>query len=360
MKQFWSFVLKEAKEISRDRRAMLILFGMPIAMMLIFGFAIRTDVKDVRVIQVTSSVDHMTRKIMDRLGASEYFVMDKSVGTPAEAEKMIRSQDAEMAIVFSDGFANHHKDGTASIQLMVDASDPNMAKQYLSYAQSIITDAVSAQQASLPINIQMLYNPQMKSSYNFVPGTIGMLILIICAMMTSISIVREYEKGTMEVLLVSPVHPLTIVIAKTIPYLVLSFVILTIILLMSFFVLNVPLAGSLFWIFVISLIYIILALSLGMLFSTMATTQVEALLMSAMVSLTPTMLMSGMIFPIESMPRILQYISFIIPARWFISAIRKLMIMGVGVTYVWKEVVIMLGMAVVLLSVSILKFKKRL
>lgn len=200
----------------------------------------------------------------------------------------------------------------------------------------------------------------MKSAYNFVPAIIGTLLMLICAIMTSISIVREKEKGTMEVLLVSPTRPLMIIAAKVVPYLVLAFVILIVILLMAIFVLDVPLQGSLFWIFLISTIYILLALSLGLLVSNVAKTQLVALLLSAMVLLMPIIMLSGMIFPIESMPRILQYVSAIVPTRYYTSAMRKLMIMGVGIEQVYRETTILIGMLVVLLSLSLAKFNKRL
>ncbi len=210
------------------------------------------------------------------------------------------------------------------------------------------------------VNSRMLYNPQMKSAYNFVPAIMGMLLMLVCAMMTSISIVREKERGTMEVLLVSPTRPLLIIIAKVVPYLVLAFLILTAILLMSTYVLGVPLHVSLFWIFAISTIYILLALSLGLLVSNIAKTQLAALLLSAMVLLMPIIKLSGMVFPIESMPRILQYVSAIIPTRYYISAMRKLMIMGTGIGQVFRELTILLGMLVILLLLSLTRFNKRL
>jgi ABC-2 type transport system permease protein len=210
------------------------------------------------------------------------------------------------------------------------------------------------------VNTKMLYNPQLRSAYNFVPAIMGMLLMLVCAMMTSISIVREKEKGTMEVLLVSPVKPLMIIVAKAIPYLVLAFVILIIILLMARFVLDVPLAGSLVWIIAVSLIYILLALSLGLLISNVAQTQLVALLLSAMVLLLPIVMLSGMLFPVESMPRVLQWISAIVPPRYYIEAMRKLMIMGVGIGAVLKEVAILVGMTVLLLVVSLKKFNTRL
>jgi ABC-2 type transport system permease protein len=351
MKQFLSFVLKETRHILRDKRTMLILFGMPVVLMLIFGFAITNDVKNVRTVIVTSQMDHLTQQAADRLAASDYFVVVAHVATPSQAELMIRNQQADLAIIFGHDFASRR----GALQMMVDGSDPNMAQQWTNYATQTLLNADSPL-----VNLKLLYNPQMKSAYNFVPAIMGMLLMLICAMMTSISIVKEKERGTMEVLLVSPVRPLMIIVAKAVPYLVLAFGILVTILLMARFVLGVPLHGSLVWIVAISLLYILLALSLGLLISNIAQTQLVALLLSAMVLLMPIVMLSGMIFPIESMPRVLQWVSAIVPPRYYIAAMRKLMIMGVGINEVLKEVLILLGMTAALLTLALSKFNKRL
>lgn len=376
MKQFISFVIKETRHILRDKRTMLILFGMPVVMMLLFGFAISTDVKNVRTVVVLSSIDHQTQQEVEALGANEYFDILYKVHTPAEAELLIRHQKADIAIVFGPDYSSKH----SGIQVITDGADPNMAQMYANYATQILlnekgrtkSEVSNSQTASrfsnpslfvLPsslIKTKLLFNPQMRSCYNFVPGIMGMLLMLICAMMTSISIVREKERGTMEVLLVSPIRPLMIIIAKAVPYLCLAFVILIAILLISKYILLVPIAGGLFWIFAVSGIYIMVALSLGLLISTVAKTQLVALLASAMMLMLPCILLSGMMFPVESMPAILQYVSAIMPPRYYISAMRKLMIMGVGIDKVMHEVAVLSLMAVVLLTAALLKFNKRL
>lgn len=351
MKPFFSFVIKETKHILRDKRTMLMLFGMPIVMMLLFGFAVTNDVRNVRIVIVMSNADNATQQVADRLAASEYFTLTKVVATPNEAEKAIHDQKADMAIVFSPDFASRK----SGYQLIADGADPNMAQQWTTYANAVINNTEAK-----AVNTKLLYNPQMKSTYNFVPAIMGTLLMLVCAMMTSISIVREKEKGTMEVLLVSPTKPLMIIVAKLVPYLVLAFTILSIILLMSSFVLGVPIKGSLFWIYVVSTIYILLALSLGILVSTIAETQLVALLISAMLLMMPVIMLSGMMFPIESMPKILQYISAIIPTRYYISAMRKLMIMGTGIEEIYFEVSILISMLIALMSLALAKFNKRL
>ena len=342
MKQFYAFILKEAHHILRDKRTMLMLFGMPLAMMLLFGYAISTDVKNVRTVVVLSPWSDGAQQAVDRLAASSYFTLVGMVHTPTEAD---------MAIIFGESNAA----GVPSMQFLVDGTDPNMAQQWQSYAQAVVMHAGDGL-----VSTKMLYNPQLKSAYNFVPAIMGMLLMLVCAMMTSISIVREKEQGTMEVLLVSPTRPLLMIAAKLVPYLVIAFGILALILLIAAFVLGVPVVGSLFWIIVLSTLYILLALSLGLLISNVAQTQLAALLISAMLLLMPIVMLSGMIYPLESMPEVLQWISTIIPTRYYISGMRKLMIMGVGVGQVVGEMMVLLGMLVVLLTLSLRLFKIRL
>ena len=366
MKMFIAFVGKEIRHILRDRRTMLILFGMPLIMMLLFGFAISTDVKDVRLVAVTTPADHLTQRMLARLDASEYFILTHTTHTTIEAEQLIRNGQADIAIVFSPRFADRLPKGQGQVQLILDGADPNQASMQGAYATQILqagmAEATSAAHVpqSTEIITRLLYNPQMKSAYNFVPGIMGLLLLLICAMMTSVSIVREKERGTMEVLLVSPIRPLLILIAKAVPYFLLSIIILLFILGISNFVLKVPVAGNLLAILTLCLLYIFLALCLGLLISVVAKTQLQALLISGMLMLMPNLLLSGMIYPIESMPLPLQWFSAIIPARWFIAAIRKLMVMGVGLQMVGRELLILTAMSLLILGIALKKFKTRL
>lgn len=363
---FIAFVGKEIRHILRDRRTMLILFGMPLIMMLLFGFAISTDVKDVRLVAVTTPADHLTQRMLTRLDASEYFILTHTTHTTIEAEQLIRNGQADIAIVFSPRFADRLPKGQSQVQLILDGADPNQASMQGAYATQILragmAEATSAAHVpqSTEIITRLLYNPQMKSAYNFVPGIMGLLLLLICAMMTSVSIVREKERGTMEVLLVSPIRPLLILIAKAVPYFLLSIIILLFILGISNFILKVPVAGNLLAILTLCLLYIFLALCLGLLISVVAKTQLQALLISGMLMLMPNLLLSGMIYPIESMPLPLQWFSAIIPARWFIAAIRKLMVMGVGLQMVGRELLILTAMSLLILGIALKKFKTRL
>lgn len=361
MKQFLTFVRKEFFHIFRDRRTMLLLLGMPVAQILLFGFAITTEVRDVRTAVLAPDNGPAVRRIVDKLDASEYFNVVMRLSSPAEVEEAFRKGRIDMVLAVEADFSNNLYAGGAHVQLISDATEPNTATMQAAYATGVIAEAEQALRSSdLSPNVKLLYNPRMESAYNFVPGVMGLVLMLVCAMMTSISIVREKETGTMEVLLVSPMKPFYIILAKAVPYFVLSCVNLATILLLSVYVLGVPVAGNLFWLCAVSMLFIFVALTLGLLISTLTRTQVAAMLVSGLVLMMPTMLLSGMIFPIESMPPLLQGISLAIPARWYISAVRKLMIMGTDVGYTFTEIAVLLGMAALLLAVSLKKFKDRL
>ncbi|MBP8759058.1 MAG: ABC transporter permease [Parabacteroides sp.] len=367
MKQFLVFVRKEFYHILRDKRSMMVLLGIPIVQIVLFGFAITTEVKNSRVAIFDPSKDVYTRQIAERIQANAYFDVLYILDSPSQIDQLFKKGEADMVVVFGDNFAGQiNHTGEAAIQLITDATDPNQATTMSGYATNIIRDwqQERAQTMQVPIQIKpvikMLYNPEMKAAYNFVPGVMGMIFMLICAMMTAIAIVREKETGTMEVLLASPMRPLFIILAKAVPYLTLSLVNFTSILVISVYLLNVPVAGSLGWLFVLSLLFIIVALSLGLLISTVVDTQVAAMLASGMVLIMPVVLLSGMIYPVENMPLVLQWFSNIIPAKWYIIAVKKLMIEGLTVVSVVKEMALLSLMAATLITISMKKFKKRL
>jgi ABC-2 type transport system permease protein len=368
--QFLNFVRKEYYHIFRDARTMLILLVMPIIQIILFGFAVTTEVKNAQIGIFDPSGNALAQRIAERFQANNYFTVAQIFHNSEEADEAFRKGKISMALVFSENFdENIRHTGDAAIQLIADATDPNQALTLTGYATNIINAELRKENGemkqgnpsfSIIPEVRMLYNPQMKGAYNFVPGVMGLILTLVCAMMTSIAIVRESETGTMEVLLTSPIRPVCIILAKAVPYFTLSAVNLLTILLLSVYVLGVPVAGSLFWLIITSLIFIITALSLGLFISTIVKTQVAAMLVSGMALMMPVMLLSGLIFPIESMPLILQWISNIIPAHWYIDAVKKLMIQGVDVRYIAKELGILIFMAVFLIVVSLKKFKIRL
>jgi ABC-2 type transport system permease protein len=367
MKQYFMFVQKEFYHILRDKLTLWILLGLPILMLTLFGFAITTEVKNTRLAVFDPSRDAATREIINRLAANNYFVFKRFLSDPQEIEKVFKTGEVGLVVAFSgDFYENALHTGEAQVQLITDGSDPNTAATLASYATQIIAtyQAQLAGGGELPFRIvpqvKLLYNPQMKGAYNFVPGVMGMVLMLICAMMTSISIAREKERGTMEILLVSPMKPITIILAKVTPYFALSLVNLTNILLMSVFVLHVPLAGNFFALLGVSMLFIFVCLALGLLISTMVSSQLVALLISGMVLMVPIILLSGMIFPVENMPWFLRILSEAIPARWYIIAMKKIMIKGLGFSSVMKESIILGGMAALIITVSLKKFKNRL
>ena len=359
---FLSFVKKESLHILRDVRTMMIVLLIPVVLMILFGFAISTEVNNLNVAIVAPNRTEGVRQVVERLTNNPYFTVvdyDSSV----DIDKVLRSGEADAVVVFDEDYEHliaERAEGIATppaIQFIFDASNTNIAQTGAAYLQNVVSADHSQQEL---LNLHLLYNPQMKSAYNFVPGIMGLIFILICAMMTSVSIVREKEMGTMEVLLVSPVRPIKIILAKMIPYFVISCINLATILLIAHYLLDVPMSGGVWSIVIISVIYLLLSLALGLLISTIASSQVVALLISAMVMLLPMIMLSGMVFPIENLPTVLKPLPYIVPARWYTEANRKLMIMGLPLSAVMKEVAILIFMTFVLMGVSLKKFKDKL
>lgn len=362
MKQFLSFVRKEFIHILRDPRSLLILLVMPQIMVLLPGYVIKNEVKDIRVAVLDQSRDIYTEQLTQRLYANDYFIGKGEVRSEGEAAELFKKGEIDLVVVFGPEFANrimHSQD--ASIQILSDGSEPNQASVRVAYAQQIFAGfqkELARQTAqtgnggfNIRVNSRMLYNPQQRSEVNFVPGVVGMVILLICCMMTSIAIVREREMGTMEILLASPLPSIDIVLAKLVPYLIISLIDMAVILCLSYFVMHIPMAGSL-WVYVITaVIYIFTSLMLGLLISTVVNTQLAAMLISLLL-IVPTIYLSGMVFSIESMPTAAQIVSNIVPAKWFISASRKIMVEGVSIEYVVTEIraLVMEGLVFMLLA----------
>lgn len=367
MKQFLFFVQKEFYHLLRDRRTLFILFGMPLMQILIFGFALTNEVKNTRIAILDNSRDEATAGIIHQLEASRYFDIVKNIRGYGELEPAFREGKVKLAVVFPPRFQyTLLHENSASVQLIADATDPNVANTLANYATAIIMDYQKSMkgQKDFPYTIntemRMLYNPQLKGSYNFVPGVMAMVLMLVCAMMTSISIVREKEMGTMEIILVSPIMPIRVVIAKMVPYFLLSGVNIASILLLSVFVLDVPIQGNLVLLVSECLLFTVTVLALGLLISSVTDSQQVAMLISLMGLFLPTIMLSGFMFPVENMPVPLQIVSNIVPAKWFYYIVKNIMIKGLGFGYVWKETLVLTGMTVFFMLVSIKKFKIRL
>jgi ABC-2 type transport system permease protein len=361
------FIIKEFFHIFRDRRSLIILFGMPIVQILLFGFAITNEIRNVNIAILDKAHDTSSERIIEKMLASGYFVMNGYLETEDEIEPIFQKGKIKAIIVFGpDLDKNLASGGTAPIQIIADATDPNTANTIANYAASIVRDYQEEinPDVTLPLQIvpevRMLYNPELKGVFMFIPGTMTVILMLVSAMMTSISIAREKEMGTMEVLLVSPLKPVQVVAGKVLPYILLSSINATVILLLGYFVFKMPMQGSLLALMATTLLFIITTLSLGILISTVAHTQQMAMMMSLMGLMLPTIMLSGFVFPVDSMPWPLQVISNIIPAKWFILILKGLMLKGVSITYLWKEVLILVFMTLALIGLSVKKYAIRL
>ena len=361
------FIIKEFYHIFRDYRSMIVLFGMPVIQVLLFGFALSTEIKNAPIAIIDHSNDQVTREITSKILSSGFFILADEVPGEGHIDEVFRHGKVKEVIIFESDFATKlEKDRQAGIQVISDASDPNTANLLVSYTSAIINDYQQEylKGLSLPVTIttesQMMYNPALKSVFMFVPGVITILLMLITAMMTSISIAREKEMGTMEILLVSPMRPIQIIAGKVLPYVLLAFSNAVIILLLSYFVLGMPVKGSLLLLLAESFLFIVMALSLGIFISTVSNSQQMAMMLSMFALMLPTILLSGFIFPIENMPLPLQVISNLMPPRWFIIIVKSIMIKGLGFQYIWKETLIIAGMALFFIALSVKKFKVRM
>jgi len=367
MKQFITFLKKEFAHVLRDRKTLLILFGMPIAQILIFGFALTNEVKNSSIIIVDHAKDKSSQLIIEKIEASQYFEVEKTILNADQIEKAFREGTIKAAVVFPANFdSNLAHENKSQIQIIADASDPNIANTLTNYLSAIVQDyQVELTDNSLnPYQIvpqtRMLYNPQLKGIYNFVPGVMALVLMLVCVMMTAVSIVREKEMGTMEILLVSPFKPMLVIVSKAVPYLLLSLINVAIILLLSVFVLQLPINGSILLLFAESTLFIITCLTVGIFISVKTDSQQVAMLISLMGMMLPTLLFSGFMFPIENMPIALQIISNVVPAKWFYIIVKSIMIKGLGISGIWKETLILAGITFSFLVVSLKSFKIRL
>ena len=367
MKPFFAFIKKEIYHIFRDKRTLLILFGMPIVQVILFGFAITNEIVDAKITILDQSHDEVTEEITQKLLSSGYFILDKEIYDESAIEKRFQQGKTKMAVVFQPDFKkNFFRGDKTQVQLIADASDPNTAATLVLFATSIIKDyqfeklKITNIPFHITIDSKMLYNPLLKSVFLFVPGIMTIILMLVSAMMTSIAITKEKELGTMEVLLVSPLRPATIVAGKVLPYVLLALINAITILLLGTYVFGMPVRGSLVLLMAEMILFIITSLSLGILISTKTQTQQVALMLSLLGLMLPTILLSGFIFPIENMPKPLQFLSHIIPAKWFVIILKNIMLKGVGIRFIWKETLILAGMTVVLIGLSIKNFKIRL
>ena len=368
MKRFLGFVKKEFLHIFRDVRTLIILFGIPVIQILLFGFVVSTDLKNGQIAFLDLSQDEMTQKVSDKICSSGFFMRGETLLSYNDIDKVLRKNKIKAVIVFEKDFGRKLiSEGKATISIIADGSEPNMATLITNYVTAIVTDfnreLAGTQAAGMLLvqpEVRMFYNPSLKGHFMFVPGVITLILILICALMTSVTITREKEFGTMEVLLVSPLKPFQIILGKVIPYFLLSFINVIIILLLSWFVFGLPVKGSLVLLLAESMLYILMSLSLGILISTVSKTMQQAIFISFVGMMLPTILLSGFIFPIENMPAGYGWLAALMPPKYFIIIIKNIMIKGTGFLYVWKETLILIIFTLAFIGLSIRKFKIRL
>lgn len=367
MKQLLVFIRKEFYHVFRDRRTLLILFGMPVAQILLFGFALSSEVKNIGITVLDNAHDINSEQIVNKVITSSYFKMQAPARSYTDIERMFKEGSVRCALIFPPNFGSDlYHTGKGQVQIIADAADPNTATTVTNYLTAIIGNYQQQLNpgANIPYQIipeiRQLYNEEQNGSLNFIPGVIALIFMIVSTALTSVAVVREKELGTMEILLVSPFKPIMVLVAKAVPYLALSLINLVIILLMSVFLLDVQIKGSLILLFAESILFIITCLSLGLLISNVTNSQQTAMLISMMGLMLPTMLLTGFMFPLENMPWIFQAVSRIIPSRYYYIIIKAVMLKGLGFSYVWKETLILIGMTGALLGLALKNFKIRL
>ncbi|WP_289013234.1 ABC transporter permease [uncultured Capnocytophaga sp.] len=367
MKQLIAFIRKEFYHVFRDRRTLLILFGIPIAQIILFGQALSSEVKNIGIAVLDEANNTYSQEITHRLQASPYFKLKEPLLRYDQVEDQFKRGTIKAALIFPPDFGKdlYTSSGT-SLQLITDGSDPNTAKTVQNYLSAMVAsyqrELNPAVQLPYQITLEnrMLYNEEQNGSMNFVPGVIALIFMIVSTALTSVAVVREKELGTMEILLVSPFNPLKILIAKAVPYLILSLINFTVILLLSVYMLDVPIRGNLLLLYAESTLFIIICLSLGLLISTSTSSQQTAMLIAMMGMMLPTAFFTGFMFPIENMPLVFQGIARVFPSSYYYAIVKKVMLKGLDFSYIWKETLILIAMAVVFLTLAMKKFKIRL
>lgn len=367
MKQFLAFIRKEFFHVFRDKRTLLIMFGLPVAQIVLFGFALTSEVKDITLTVIDQSHDVNAQQLVSKIKSSSYFVVTEAAPGFNDIVGAFKNGTAKCALIFPANFGSdlqHHDH--APLQIITDGSDPNTAKTVVNYLTTITTAYQQEINPGKPLPYliipepRMLYNEEGNGSLNFIPGVMALVLMIVCTALTSVSVVREKELGTMEILLVSPFQPLMVLIAKAIPYLILSLLNFILILVLSVFVLNVEIKGSIVLLFLESMLFIITCLSFGLMISNTTNSQQTALLLSMMGMMIPTMIFTGFMFPLENMPGVFQVIANLIPSHWYFLIIKAVMLKGLGFKYIWKETLVLLGMTLLLLTIALKNFKTRL
>lgn len=366
MKELRQILKKEFTHIFRDKITLFLVLSIPIMLVLLFGFTISTDIRHADISVLDLSKDTQSKALIKKITPSGYFEVVSYPNSESEIDRDFKNKNIKLAIVIPHDFENSlTREKFVAIQVISDVSDMNVASTLNNYVNAILHDFTeeynqkSATAIPIELTLQMMYNPEANSVYMFVPGIITLIMIIVTALMSSITLARESETGTMRMLLIAPVKKIHVVIGKVIPYMILSFISTIIILIISVFVFKMPINGSIWLLLLLCIIFMLTAASFGIAISAMVKTQIDAMMITMMGLFLPTALLSGFLFPIDNMPFIFQVLANIFPGKWFIIALKDVMLKGSGFFDIWLYMLILFGMAAFLLSVSLTRLDRR-
>lgn len=367
-------VIKEYRQLKRDKRSLGVLLFIPAMMLILFGYALTFDVKHISLAVYDEDRTHLSRDFAESFLHSEYFSLKTSLARTSEIDALLGREEASVALVIPNNFSEEILAGRqGKVQVIVDGANSNAATTALgyvnaivqSYSQEVLTKTlqrVGVHRVVLPIDYRprVWFNPELRSAKFLIPGLIGFILMVTAVISTSLSIVREKERGTMEQIVVSPVKPMELILGKTILYVIISLLATVVILLVGYFLFEVETRGSYFLLFLVSLVYLVGTLGLGILISTIADSQQVAFTLSVIITMLPTFLLSGFVFPIRNMPIPIQVITYIIPARYYMEALRSIILKGVGMEAFWSQFLALTAFAAVMITVSSKRMKRTL
>jgi ABC-type multidrug transport system, permease component len=365
-------VRKEFRQIIRDKRILGVLLFFPALMLFMFGYALNFDVKNTRMAVYDEDRSSASRDFIQQFFTSEYFVKVQTLSSKAEINDLLDGEKVRVVLVVPSSFSKDIQRGKfASVQVIVDGANSNAAATVLGYINAMIQQyslkvmaesfmRIGGQQITLPIDFQprVWYNPELKSAKFLVPGLIAFILMVTTVVSTALSVVRERELGTMEQIMVSPIKPIELILGKTIPYIIISLIATAVILFLGYVLFDVSIKGSIFLLSMMTILFLVGGLGVGMLISTLVETQQLAFMIAVIVSMLPTFILSGFVFPIRNMPAIIQGITYLIPARYFLVALRAIILKGAGVSAFWDQAIFLTIYAAVMIGVSSLRMRK--
>lgn len=375
MRIILSFIHKEFLQLRRDPKMVAMNFVAPIIQLVILGYAASLDVRDIPTIVYDMDNSRTSREFITKFTESGYFTLTQYAGSYTDVDRAIDGRTASIAIVVPRGFSHQLLSGEqAQLQVIADGSETNSATIGLNYASMIVLqysrniivqkfEAVKGQgakPATIAPEIRVWYNPELKSRNFMVPGVLALLLMVLTMILTSLAIVKESEAGTMEQLVVTPIRPYQLIIGKLAPFFIIGVVDIILVLLVATLWFGVPLKGSIPLLFILCIIFQMTTLGAGLFVSTVSRTQQQAMLTAVFFVIVPMIFLSGFVFPIENMPKIIQFFTYFIPLRYFFVIVRGLFLKGVGLGELWVESSALLGFGAVILTMSILRFQKRI